>query len=248
MFVISSTKSTAHGWQQDHADARGLPSGAYVRAVKEHPYDDQWAYLIKSEEETEPWAVDAQNEAEETVPKLDSGWYRGQTAPAATLYDESEFYTTDPGVTSVDGQTGDVSIQAVLDDQSTSENYVQEWLMEGQTTDATPLVLEARNNWKYVEPNAIWHTLTRVMARTEYSHRAVWTVRAVWLASSDASPTVSFLGMPVTQGVYVPAPLSDAHVEAHAWQGDHPTVEVTGLPSTTVKWKAEMEMMELFSM
>jgi hypothetical protein len=247
MFVISSTKSKAHGWQQDHANARGLPSGAYVRAVKQHPYDDQWAYLIKSEEETEPWAVDAQSEAEETVPELDSGWYRGQTAPAAALYDESEFYTTDPGVTSVDGQTGDINTEALLGNASASANYVQEWVMEGQTTDATPLVLQA-NDWKDVEPGAIWHTRTRVMARTEHNDRAVWTVRAVWLASSGSSPAVSLLGMPVTQGVHVPAGFSGGHVEAHSWQGDYPTVKVTGLPSTTVKWKAQMKITELLSM
>ena len=126
MFFITSDLGAAQTWQDMHASAAGLPPGMEVREIKQHPHQDTYAYLVPHEgdvvEINEPWAQaiingtsydgfspDPPDAQVETLPEE---WYLGSTAPVSSLTDKDEFFRSSPGVTSINGLTGDI----VLDD------------------------------------------------------------------------------------------------------------------------------------
>lgn len=116
MFAITEDEATAVAWREAHADAVGLPDDAYVREIKEHPHQDVWAYRIDESEETADWAIQAQADAKATDDVLGDEWYLGASAPAESVFDDERYYTTDPGVTSLNGLTGDLRLEDLVGD------------------------------------------------------------------------------------------------------------------------------------
>lgn len=130
-------------------------------------------------------------------------------------------------------------------EQSAAEELQSVSVFEGETTDDTSTLLSPVNALVGLSTNDLWHTKAKVICRSANEKVAAWKAETVWKANGDSTPTLRRVGFPTVTQMAADDAVNDTTVKSSLFASVLPTVEVTGLPSTTIGWRAEIEVFAL---